>query len=686
MAKDRGTALYDAINMAKGSSSADKMQEVSERELCDFVKSRVEEARINASRQVSEGTWATNIAYLMGYDGFAFDVAMRQFRPIAFPGTGVTRSRISVNEILPRAQNRCARICKNPPRYDVRPKSTSDEDKDASRLGLYIINQTWESQKVNKKRLELVMWAQQCGHTYLKTCWDKMLGPKVPQMGEDGKMRMKPIGDIRIDVINAFEVFPDPIAKSFDEITWLVQARIRPLHYFRDQYGEKGGLVEAEDVWLTSLQYETRINTFNSYTGGAGGQSNVIKNAAIELSYYEVPSYKNPNGRMIVTSNGIMLENKELPIDCIPFSKFDDVLVAGKYYSESVITHARPVQDQYNRVVSRRADWANDLLAGKYMAARGHGLQREALNDTTEVVEYDPVPGASPPTAMSIPNIPQYAYQEDDYLLRKLDNIFGINEVSRGQLPSASIPAIGMEFLVEQDDTRIGVITEQHEHAYASTGQQILKYAAKYMDYPRLLKMAGKGMEYTVQSFVGADLLDNDDVIVVRGSTQPGSKTVERQNMLNLYQQGVLGDPKDPKVIENLLSALEFGDIQEVWKDHSLDMGQVKKGIRAIEEGIKPPVSEFDNHVIWLQELNRYRKSDKFERLQDDAKMILLETMNDHLNEVTNLQVPDSSADPMLQESDAAQQVEGQIQAEEHAGIEEDLMGEEPPPEGAPIG
>lgn len=654
--------LFQATNKSRKPSEFGKDQGMEEQKLCAFVKGKVEDVRQYASRISHEGIWLTNIAYLLGFDSIYYDTSMRQYRPLHSPGQFLRRNRISVNKILPSVQNRAARLTKNPPRYDVRPKSMSQEDKDASRLALYLINQVWDQQAINKKRLELIMWVQQCGHAYLKTVWDKTLGPKIPL---DGKM--VPIGDIRIDVINPFEVFPDPMAKSFEELNWLVHARIRPISYFRDHYGEKGALVTPEDVWLTSLQYEYRINSFNNQAGAAGGVANLLKDSAIELCYYEKPNYRHENGRCIVVANGVLLKDYELPINELPFSKFDDVLVAGKYYSESVITHARPIQDQYNRTIAQRAEWVNKLLTGKMIAARGQGLHREALNDQTgEVVEYDPVPNAGPPQPLPMPNIPQYAYLEEERLAAMLDITFGLGEASQGNLPSASIPAIGLQYLVEQDMTRIGVMTEQHEYAYAAVGRQILKYAEKHYKTPRLLKISGKSMEYAVKEFQGSDIKGNNEVMVIRGSTLPGSKVLKRQEIINLHQGGYLGDPADPKVMENVLSMLEYGEIQEVWKDHSLDMGQIKKKVAMIEDGIAPPVSEFDNHPLTIKELNRYRKSEKFDLLPEDSQKILIETMESHVQEMLNMQAPETNieADPGMQQSEDAAAMEAQLMAE----------------------
>jgi hypothetical protein len=112
---------------------------------------------------------------------------------------------------------------------------------------------------------------------------------------------------------------------------------------------------------------------------------------------------------------------------------------------------------------------------------------------------------------------------------------------------------------------------------------------------------------------------------------------------------------------------LEYGDEFQAWKRHSLRMNQIKRGIQMIEDRHeKPPVSEFDDHALWLQELDDYRISDKFLKLEADQQQIVLELMNEHadlLKEMT-APAPDPDTDPELKPTDAAQQNEAQVQAE----------------------
>lgn len=657
-----------------------KLEDVNEQapedlEIVAYVRNKLDERRQAAARVAQEGIWLTNIAYLCGFDAIYFDGVSRSFKPIPTPSQFLRKNRVHVNRILPTIQNRLARLCKNEPRYDVRPKSSDEEDKDGARLAEQVIIQLWDQLGINKERIALTMWLQQCGTSYLKVCWDPSLGrkmvspkPKVDDDGnETGEMEYEYVaeGDIRVDICSAFEIFPDTYAKSWKELNDIIQARIKPIGYFPMQYPETGHLVKEEDCWLNSLSYEARINSLNTTTGTAGSSASQLKNSAIEISYQEKPSKKHPYGRHLIIANGVKLKDDILPIDEITYIKFDDIIVGGKFNGEAIITHLRPLQDQINKGKSMRAAWMNRTLTAKMISARGHNIAAEAYNDQSgEWIKYDPVPNSPEPHELTQPSIPQYAYEEERTLKDDINDTAGINEASRGQLPSSSIPAIGMQLLVEQDDTRIGIETESHEHSYADLGRILLKFVDKYYETDRLLKIVGQNQEYLVKTFKGTDIRENFDVHVIRGSTIPGSKVLKRQEIINLHQQGYFGNPKDPMVLQNVLSMLEFGDEFQAWKRHSLRMASIQRGIEQIEdEGTKPPISEFDDHALWIQEFDDYRLGDKFLRLDPDQQGLVLEVMNEHTDwiaQLTGMQAPSPQLDPNLQATNAAEQAETQ--------------------------
>lgn len=683
-----------------------KDQSEEDKALIAFVKNKLEQRRQSAARVAQEGIYLTNIAYLCGFDSIYFDGVSRSFKPVPTPSQFLRKNRIHVNRILPTCQNRLARLCKNVPRWDVKPKSGDEEDKDAARLAEQVIEQLWEQLHINRKRIPLTMWVQQCGSAFLKVCWDTSLGrksviPEEPDLAQtengdpnqgptETKYKIVSEGDIRVDIHSFFETFPDEYAKSWDECQDIITAKIRPISYFATQYPERGSLVKEEDCWLNSLAYESRINSLNTTTGTAGSAATQLKNSAIEISYYEKPSKKHPYGRYIITANGVLLKDDLLPIDELPFVKFDDVIVGGKFNAEAIITHLRPLQDQINHGKTMRAAWSNRMLTGKILAARGSNIAREAFNDQSgEVVMFDPVPNAPEPHSLQMPAIPQYAYEEERTLKDDINDTAGINEASRGQLPSSSIPAIGMQLLVEQDDTRIGVETESHEYSWADLGRILLKFVDKYYETDRLLKIVGEDMEYSVRTFKGTDIRENFDVHVIRGSTLPGSKVLKRQEIINLHQQGYFGNPRDPLVVQNVLSMLEFGDEYQAFKRNALRMAQIQRGIQMIEDDSeKPMVSEFDDHALWMQQLDDYRISEKFLKLTPQQQVIILELINEHADWIKELTMGQNPADqdPSLRPTNAAEQAEAQAHAQAIQSGMQNAQAGAPPGGGAPQG
>ena len=624
----------DVLNSERQFTGAQDQSE-DEKKLVSHIRGKIEDLRNQGQRIVWESNTMSNIAYLLGFDSVYWDTRTREFRNIATLGAGVNKNRLRYNKLMSLTQNRTARMCKNAPKYDVRPNSSQTEDKDAARLALDIINMVWDKERVNQKRIPLNMWIQQAGFAFIKTCWDDRAGRPL----DDGSYE----GDLRVDVVSPFEVFVDPLATTMAECQWLVQAKVRKLNYFAERY-PRGNEVKSEDAWLLSTQYEMRVNSLNSGGPAATTSDIQMKNSAIELSYYEKPSQKYPRGRQIITANSVLLEDKELPIGEIPFAKFDDLVIGGKFFSEAIITHARPLQDYLNQIINKRAQWTRRLLAGKYMAPYGHGLAPEALdNESGELLTYKPNPSApngGAPTAVNVPSIPQYAYVEQQRVDEALNDLFGLNEISQGRIPESGMPAAGMQILLEQDATRIGVVTENHEHAWADVGRHILKYVKEYYVTPRLLKTAGKGLEYTIKPFIGSDIKDNTDVFVIRGSTVPNSKVMQRQEIINAYQMGLLGDPADPKLREKVLSMLEYGDVSEMWQDFSIDMAQINRDLDEMQKGQVPDVHELDNHPLHVTEKNRFRKSDKYKGLAPFIKGVIEANIEDHLQYLVKIKNP----------------------------------------------
>ena len=156
---------------------------------------------------------------------------------------------------------------------------------------------------------------------------------------------------------------------------------------------------------------------------------------------------------------------------------------------------------------------------------------------------------------------------------------------------------------------------------------------------------------------------------------------------------GLLGNPQDPKLQQKVLKMIEFGDVAEVWKSQALDEAQIKKAIELLEDGEFPPYHELDNHIMYLQELNDYRKGDKFLKLPPQIQQMFLFFMETHIqgqvrNANPNLPEQQMMAEHMVEESEkqmiaAGQDPSAEIPTEQEVGLEPamppPMPGEEPP-------
>jgi hypothetical protein len=136
----------------------------------------------------------------------------------------------------------------------------------------------------------------------------------------------------------------------------------------------------------------------------------------------------------------------------------------------------------------------------------------------------------------------------------------------------------------------------------------MLRYARHYVKTDRPLKQKTKG-DWTVRYWNGEMLSPKPEVQVVRGSTIPTNRQQRRQDISNAWQNGFLGNPQDPAVLQNVLGLMEYGDIAGVWEDYNLDTKVVDREIEAVEQSEFPALfNDNDNHILAIQKLNRFRK------------------------------------------------------------------------------
>ena len=586
----------------------DKPETVNEQEAVTFVEERFKEGENLPLLQ----QWAVNIAYLTGKQWVVFDKSSRK---IVEKPKELWEERVTINRIRPIVRTELAKITKSKLQFTVIPVTNEEEDIDAAKVGTQAVEHVWRNSNMDEKRFKTALWQITTGTGIKKTFWNDKLGDEAQlntldeqgefALDEQGQevMQSKALGDVDNSVVSPFNFRFDPSVTEFDDAKWCVEDILRTTDEVKETY----------DVEVSPDGGLASTNLFNSMLANVNGQTSdykptKVKDGVIVKEYWEKKSVKHPKGRHITIANGKLLQYEDNPYDRLPYFLFAHNLVPGRVHGASNIEDLIPIQREYNKTRTQRR--LNQTRAGSpRMLVEANSLIDEPTNEPAEIVEYKM--GKNMPQWETPPAEPGHIQAELELQLRDFEDISGIHEVSRGAAPTGVKSGIALNFLAEQDETKFGPIIHNIESTYEKWAQFVLVLIQKNYIEPRMIKIVGKNNQVDVKEFQGSDLKGNMDVRVIAGSAMPKSTVARQDFVLNLWDRHILTDP------QKALKLLEFGNIEEVFEDLSIDVNQAKAEQKQWLKGdFDHQTRDFYNHEIHITEHNKYRKSDDYEKSQ----------------------------------------------------------------------
>lgn len=599
----------------------DNPEQLNEEEIVSFIEDKLKEAE----NQPLEQQWAVNIAYLTGKQWVAYD---KNARKIVEKPKESWEERVTINRIRPAIRTELAKITKSKPQFNVIAASSEDDDIDAAKMGTQAVDFVWRNANMDEKRFKAALWQITTGTGIIKTYWNDKIGDEVQlntldeqgnfALDEQGQEITQPnqLGDIDSSVVSPFDFKFDPSANEFDEAKWCCESKLRTTDYVLDNY----------DVEVSSEGSLASTNLFNGLLANINGNNAdykpvKVKNSVVVKEYWEMPSKNHPKGRHITIANGKMLQFEDNPYDRLPYFVFVHNLIPGRVWGSSNIEDLIPIQKEYNRTRTQRR--LNQTRTGNQrLLTEANSLITEPTNEPGEIVEYRM--GKQPPQWETPPAEPGHIQAELELQLRDFEDVSGIHEVSNGTAPTGMKSGIALNFLAEQDETKLGPIVHNIESTFEKWAQFVLVLMqANYIE-TRLIKIVGKNNQIEVKEFQGSDLKGNTDVKVIAGSAMPKSTAARQDFVLNLWDRRIIADP------QKALKLLEFGNIEEIYEDLSIDVNQAKAEQKQwLKADFSHLTRDFFNHETHVAEHNKFRKSDDYEKLDLDIQ----QAIDDHVAE-----------------------------------------------------
>lgn len=548
--------------------------------------------KMRSNREPFEQQWFINAATLRNNPDVVWNEAVNRLDKRPVPPH---RSRIAVNRILPKIRARIAKFTKNRPVPVVVPASHDREDHLNARATQRVLDFIGRKQKLESKYHEALLWSQTTGKGYWWFYWDPS---KIGRVQETDPLTGQPtvkeaeLGDACVEVGSPFEIFiSDPGKLNIADQPEIMRVRLLPVEDVRSRYKEKGPFIKGDSESTEVFQYERQIANIAARTGrggasGAGGfdSRDDEKKGPSHVMVKELftkPCGKYPKGRYIVVAGGVLLRSQEeLPYgfsdmaNPYPVVEFNDTMTAGQYWPTTHIEQMIPLQKEYNSLRRGLQEHLRLLKHPKIFVPEQFRISKGSWNsEAGEVIRYVAMPGIPAPTPWNPPQISGDVWRLVDVMVKEFDDVTNIYPAMQGGVGQAS-SGFQTNLLQEAADSVHSPDVRQHELSLEDAYLKIRRIIKQGWDVPRLINVTGRNYEAEVFEFSSDQIDENADIIIQTGSALSNQPSVRSQQVFELYNSGLIGDPADPETRRKGLSLLNLNtqdSLQEMThRDESL--------------------------------------------------------------------------------------------------------------------
>ncbi len=571
---------------------------------------------IKQDRAKVERQWYLNMCFYRGKQNVAVrnntNMMIGAQGALYTPPAPYYRSRPVINRVRGIVRSEMSKLTAQKPTAYVLPATSSDEDLFAAQAGEQIWESKYRAKKVPAVFRRALWWNQVCGNGFVRCYWDEDAVDEVSDQ----------MGDIEYKAVTPFHLFiPDLSEEDLEEQPFLIYAQLHTSDWVKMHYPE---------AQVSSKSDQTPEVLDNAWLDIIGAQNAENRKNVLALEVWIKPGrvQQMPEGGVfVVVGESIVEYHPGWPYahKKYPFAKLSHI-PTGKFYTESTLVDAIPLQREYNRTRGQIIEAKNRTSKPQLMAEAGAVDPAKITSEPGLVIEYKL--GYGKPEPLPLQSIPNYVVQELDRIVQDLSDISGQHEVSKGQVPPGVTAATAINYLQEQDDSMLSYTFASLEEAYEKVAAMTLSYAQQFWDTPRTVKITGNDGFFDAQMFLGSDLRNNTDIRVEAGSALPISKSAKQAFIMDLMKMGFV-DPVTG------LEVMEMGGIAKIYEQVQIDVRQAQREnlrlakiddnmfMQAQEQGLEAqiiPVNTWDNHNIHIATHDRYRKGQAYENLSDGAK------------------------------------------------------------------
>jgi len=549
----------------------------------------------------------------------------------------------------------------NDPKFQALPRN-SDGLQFASDLQ-DAFNYEWDRENMNMKMYSELINFLTIGNAIFHVPWDSA----------NKQIRMTPV--------SPFNIFPDPLATSFEDAEYIIYARYIAENTLKNTYPEKADRIHGGNINYIELVNGVTLNQ------NVTNQVLALEVYARDYSFEEVlkdgkSTMKYPNGRVftICPEINLMLEDKALPYSDkdFPFVHFKDYDMPGVFWGEGEVTQLLSPQKQMNDLNNAIIDNAKAVANMPWVIDKNSGIPVGAITARPGLI-IRKNPGTEVKRDQA-PQMPNYVQNVVEIFKNDMEMISGVHNTLRGENTTGVYTAQGIIALQEAGQIRIRLKVKMIEEGFGKLGCMTFSRMKQFWKSDKWIRITKHDGTYDMKKFTTDKLKYDYDIRVVGGSTMPinrgamldfmvrlaqtqmpdGQPLVDREAVMEYLPQeakaGLLDRMKDSKLqveqqMEQLMQAVQQTNqqLQQLAQESAKNDEDIFKIIEQITASIeklsKQTLQNTERYDTMVKEKQEEEKLDKIKRESYNTGYKDAESMTE---EMTNMGVTSDETETPL--------------------------------------
>lgn len=593
-----------------------------EKDLHEFVWCLVEDGR--DARKAHEAMWWENIAVYAGDLWTEFNPHTQRLYELPKPDH---RVRLPVNLVQPIVRTEYAKIMKNKPIVDCVARSGDIKDMNAADVGDKALNEYVEKRfNMPAVRRGAAWWTLVTGLGGIFTDYDDTAHTPIEvPAGPDGnpvfdpasiksiqrhyrekqhrrpKMVQTRYGDLRFAPLSPWQFIWDFSQNHPHDGRWCVISEIYDILEVERRWGvrvepmgnKRPNVLEYR--MLNSMDLTKKLD-FN----------NKVNDQLVEIhrAFFLPGHIYFSQGLEVVFTEDELVDVRYYPFkhEELPYAVMGHVPFLASRYPLSVITQIKDPVLEISKTTSQMIENRNMMANPPWIVFDQNRLDEDAITNKPGLrIKVQWMPSVPEPHPVQMPEIPGYVQTLPGLLKENVLEIAGQGETSQGRVPAGARSGVAIAYLQEEDDTKLGPTIQEFEEMIERWGWLTLQTMAQYYEIPRTISLYRRHSEPEVFDFYGSMLQGVAAVECQAGSALPRSKAAKQQFMFDLWDRGVVQDPR------KLMEMLELTESQPA--DWEVSEQQAERENRLLELGQDVNVEEWYDDDIHISVHTRQMNS-----------------------------------------------------------------------------